>query len=82
MKVLKFYTETCMPCRVLTKTLEKIEDLEVEAVNALEDVAKVDEYNICTTPTLVFLKDGEEVKRTHGLVSEKEIRSILEEFKS
>ena len=80
MKVLKFYTETCMPCRVLTKTLEKIEGLEVESVNALEDIEKVDEYEICTTPTLIFLKDGKEVKRTYGLVSEKDIRSIIEEF--
>ncbi len=81
MKVLKFYTDTCMPCKVLTKILDKIEDLEVESVNALENIPMVDKYEVCTTPTLIFIKGDTEVKRTHGLVSEKEIRDILKEFK-
>ena len=71
MKILKFYTETCVPCKVITKILDKIDGIEVESINAIENVDAVDKYNICTTPTLIFLKDGEEVKRTHGLVSEK-----------
>ena len=81
MKILKFYTETCVPCKVITKILDKIDGIEVEPINALENVEAVDKYNICTTPTLIFLKDGEEVKRTHGLVSEKEIKEIIEECK-
>lgn len=79
-KVLKFYTETCIPCKTLTKILSRIKGLDVESINALEDTKQVDEYNIFATPTLVFLKDGEEVKRTHGMKSEAEIRTILEEI--
>lgn len=78
MKILKFYTETCVPCKVLSKVLEKIEGIEVESINALENVPAVDKYCICTTPTLIFLKDDVEVARTHGLVSEKDIREILQ----
>lgn len=80
MKVLKFYTETCMPCKVLTKVLNKIEGLEVEPINALEDVAMVDKYEVCTTPTLIFLKDDKEVARTHGMQTENKIREIMKEF--
>lgn len=78
MKILKFYTPTCMPCRVLGKMLEKL-DVEVEPIDATQDIAKVDEYNVCTTPTLVFLDDeGKEVKRTTGMVTESTIKEILE----
>lgn len=78
MKILKFYTPTCMPCRVLGKMLEKF-DVEVDSIDATQDIAKVDEYNVCTTPTLVFLDDeGKEVKRTTGMVTESTIKEILE----
>lgn len=78
MKILKFYTPTCMPCRALGKILEKLE-VEVDSIDATQDIAKVDEYNVCTTPTLVFLDDeGKEVKRTTGMVAESTIKEILE----
>ncbi len=77
MKILKFYTPTCMPCRAVGKMLEKIE-VPVEEINALEDLAAVDKYNICTTPTLIFLNDnGEEVRRTVGMVTLGDIKEII-----
>ena len=78
MKILKFYTPTCMPCRTIGKMLEQV-DAEVENINALEDVANVDKYEVCTTPTLVFLnEEGEEVARTIGMVTLSKIKEILE----
>ena len=79
-KILKFYTPTCMPCKVISKILDKLEGVNIEAINANEDVAKVNEYNVCATPTLIFLHDGDEYERTHGLVTESQIREILARF--
>lgn len=81
MKILKFYTPTCMPCRTLGKILEKI-DVEVENINAMEDIENVDRYNICTTPTLIFLnEDGKEVHRTVGMLAQSKIEEIIENNK-
>ena len=78
MKILKFYTPTCMPCRAIGKMLEQL-DVEVENINAIEDLANVDKYNVCTTPTLIFLnEDGEEVTRTTGMVTLSKIKEIIE----
>ena len=78
MKVLKFYTDTCMPCKVVGKILEKVEGLEVTPVNAIEETELTDKYGICMTPTLVFLnEEGEEVGRTQGMVTEAKIREIV-----
>ena len=41
MKILKFYTTTCMPCRALGKILEQVE-VPVEEINAMEDIPAVD----------------------------------------
>jgi thiol-disulfide isomerase/thioredoxin len=77
MKILKFYTPTCVPCRALGKILEKV-DAEVEEINALEDIEKVDWYNVCTTPTLIFLNEkDEEVARTVGMKTQSQIEEII-----
>lgn len=77
MKILKFYTPTCMPCKAIGKLLEKVE-VPVEEINALEDTAAVDKYNICTTPTLIFLNEkDEEVGRTIGMIPLGTIQEII-----
>ncbi len=77
MKILKFFTETCMTCRMISKFLDKME-VEVESINATEDLEKVDKYNVCTTPTLVFLNDeGDEVNRLTGPTTQNKVEEIL-----
>ena len=77
MKILKFFTNTCMPCRMVGKVLEGM-NLDVESINATEDIAKVEEYNVCTTPTLIFLNENnKEVARTTGPVTASKINEIL-----
>lgn len=78
MKILKFYTPTCMACRMLVKILEQV-DAEVEDVNAMEDLERVDTYNVCTTPTLIFLnEEGKEVARTIGMKTLAQIQEIID----
>ena len=77
MKILKFYTPTCMACRMLVKILEQV-DAEVENINAVEDIESVDKYNVCTTPTLIFLnEEGKEVTRTVGMKTLSQIQEII-----
>lgn len=78
MKILKFYTETCMPCRMVGKILDSM-DLAVDSINALNSVELVDEYNVCTTPTLIFLnEENKEVARTTGPVTKAQIQKIID----
>ena len=79
MKILKFYTDTCMPCRAVGKILDKIEGIEVVPINAIEDTENTDKWNVCSTPTLIFLKDDKEVGRITGMTNESKIREMLEE---
>ena len=83
MQILKFYTDTCMPCKVIGKMLDKIEGVEVTPVNAVadENIGLVSEYNVFSTPTLVFLKEGKEVDRIMGMTTESKIREVIERNK-
>lgn len=80
MKILKFYTQTCMLCKIVGKILSKM-NVEVENIDALENTSLVDSYNICTTPTLVFLDDeNKEVDRIVGNTTQSQIQAILDRY--
>ena len=79
MKVLKFFAPTCMPCKMVGKMLDKFENIEVIPIDATQDLAKVDEYEVCNTPTLIFLNENnEEVGRLAGMTTSKKIQEILD----
>ncbi|MCQ2182297.1 MAG: thioredoxin [Bacteroidales bacterium] len=81
--VVDFWAPWCGPCRVLSPTVSEIADeFEGKAVVAKCNVDDCEEiavkYGIRNIPTLVFLKDGQLVDRTVGLVSKQEIASKIE----
>lgn len=61
MKIIKFYSNTCGPCKVLESNLNKAQiehisiDVEVDSENL------IDKYNIRGIPTLIKLNDEDEV---------------------
>ena len=72
-----FYSETCGPCKVLSKILEDLDD-ELPFVN----VAKVNltnfpkigqDYEVDAVPTVLFVKNGEILERVVGLMERDEI---------
>ena len=63
---------------MIGKILEGI-NVEVENINALDNTDKVDEYEVCSTPTLIFLDDNEnEYARISGVTTKKKIQEIIE----
>ena len=67
-KILKFSATWCQPCKMLTKSLEKIDlDVPVEEtdIDTQKDVAI--KFGIRGVPTLVYLKDDVEMGRLVGM---------------
>jgi thioredoxin 1 len=78
-----FWAEWCMPCRMLTPTIEKIAKDYVGKVK----VGKVDtdanrdvsmKYGISAIPTVILIKDGQPVQKFVGLRQEKDFREALD----
>ena len=76
--VIDFWAPWCGPCRMLSPTMDEIAaeyngKIVVAKCNVddCEDVAM--KFGIRNIPTLIFLKDGQSVARTTGLVSKAEI---------
>ncbi len=82
--LLDFYSDTCIPCKKLNGPLGDIEDdneekLLVYKVNVNYDEALAKQYEVSSVPTLVLLKDGEELARSVGAVGYDEIDAMIAE---
>lgn len=66
MRILSFYTEGNPVCESINKLLREL-SYDVEYINVFEDIAKVDIYNICVSPTVIVLDGEVEVKRFAGM---------------
>ncbi len=79
--VVDLYADWCMPCKRLGPVLEKIAESEKNIefckinIDKCKDVAE--ELEVMSIPCVVFFKEGSEVDRTVGLVSEATIKEKL-----
>ena len=69
---LKFGASWCAPCKTLEPLLKKIEDefpnVGFHSINVDEDPAMAKKYQIRNLPTVILLRDGQEVNRIQGAV--------------
>lgn len=79
--VVDFYADWCGPCKRMAPIFEEL-DGEIDNVNFFK--VNVDEnsdlaaqYEVRSIPTLVILKDGEQVGELHGLVPKDQIKEKL-----
>lgn len=79
--LIKFYASWCLPCKSLSNTVHKVilefPNIQIKEVNIDEDVESSREYKIRSIPTLVLVKDGQEIDRVVGNQSEEFIRKFL-----
>lgn len=78
-----FNAEWCGPCKMLKPVLEKVanevSDVEFVSVNIDDEEDLAEKYEIASIPCLVLFDNGEEAKRKVGLMSEKDIKKMVEE---
>lgn len=76
MKIIKFYSDTCGPCKVLDSNLKKA-GIEYESINANDDEndVLVERYKIHSVPTLIKEDNGVEIDRHIGIMTEQKLKS-------
>ena len=81
MKILKIYSKTCGPCKVLENNLQLAgiphESVDVQSAQG-EDI--VDKYEVKTVPTLILVDDeGNVLKKHSGLLNVQELKEFYNE---
>ena len=78
-----FWAEWCGPCRAITPIVEELaNDYEGKAtvgkVNIDNEASLAQKYSVQSIPTIVVLKDGEEVQRFVGITSKDNLAGALD----
>lgn len=78
----EFYTDWCGDCKMIIPILEDLEserdDVVFYKVNADEEAELKAKYNVKNVPTIISMKDGEELKRVVEPKSMDLLMSILD----
>ena len=78
-----FNAAWCGPCRMLGPILEEVagesDNYKVVSVNIDDNEDLAGKYNVSSIPCLVLFENGEEVKRSVGLIPKDKILSLLGE---
>lgn len=79
--LIDFYADWCGPCQVLSPIVEEVAkanaEIKVVRINIDNAESIAIDYGIMSIPTLVVVENGEEVKRSVGLISQSEIEALI-----
>lgn len=77
MKVLKFFTEFCSPCRTMSVQLAEL-GLNVESVDAIKNRDLVEKYSVMAVPTLIKVdEEGNEIARLRGAQTAEKLKEFF-----
>lgn len=80
MKLIKLYSDSCGPCKVLKNNLKQA-NIEHESVNITSDKGEelADKYNVRNIPTLLLLDGDNLVKKFTGILTPDKLKEFYEE---
>ena len=81
--VVDFWSETCIPCRQMTKLLQQVAteippEVLIGQVNADHNPALLARYGVRGLPTLLLFKDGAVVETRTGVDRKQVLRRAIE----
>ncbi len=79
--LIDFYADWCGPCKMLSPIIDEIaeENSEIKVVKVNVDDAQdlAMKYQVMSIPTLVVIKNGEEVNRSVGLIDKSQVENLI-----
>lgn len=82
MKILKFYSETCQPCKMVAPIIEQVSDelgYDLQELDIELETELTVKYSVRSVPTVVLVDDsGTELKRAIGYMTKDK---LLSDFK-
>lgn len=80
--LIDFYADWCGPCKMIAPVLERIQDqVQIIKINIDNHESLASKYGVMSIPTLIFTKDGKEVRRLIGYTDEDELKTVVDELR-
>lgn len=79
--LLDFWAAWCMPCRMLSPILDEIaeetDEFKICKINVDEEGDLALQFKVMSIPTLVVMKNGEEVNRSLGVIPKDDVLDLM-----
>ena len=79
--LIDFYADWCPPCKKLSPIVEKVanenSNVKFVKINIDDEEELANKYNISSIPTLLLIKNGEEIERSVGLISKTQVENLI-----
>jgi len=80
--LIDFYSDSCVPCKRISPLLAELEELYADKlyvgkVNIAYDTHLVERYEVTAAPTLIFFKNGEQIKKLVGIQKKIELEEVI-----
>ena len=79
--LLDFWAAWCMPCRMLSPILDEIaeetDEFKICKINVDEEGDLAMQFKVMSIPTLVVMKNGEEVNRSLGVIPKDDVLDLM-----
>lgn len=81
MKLIKFYTDTCTPCKlmkpVIDRLIENHPEIEYEEINCSEGAPDEWAQEIRSVPTIIIIKEGQPNEKVIGIKTYEYLESLI-----
>ncbi len=81
--LVEFFSDSCVPCRRMSPILAELEEeysgIKLVKLNVNFGVLTAQKYGVLSSPTFLFFKNGEEVKRLRGVAAKDDLADAIEE---
>ncbi len=79
--VTEFYSDSCVPCKRMAPVFAELEEenpnIKFAKVNVNFNEELSGEYDVLSSPTILFFKNGIEITRTKGIVTKEELKEKI-----
>ena len=81
--LIDFYSDSCVPCKRMVPVLAGLEEkygdqIYIGKINVAYEPELAEEYKVMSAPTLIFLKDGEQIGRLTGAKKAADLEEIID----